>query len=246
MRPETGNNILECKKILIPFSEYQNLKGSLSDFEQAILILQRENADRNKEIEELRRKNIVLQNSNAIYQARSAESEINQLKGEIQHWKTSSLVLQDQKINQRVEIEDLKEALKLANEQVARSDSRIVELNKRCLDAEDYKTKRIQELERELLIRNNKIDSLQKDMQSLKAENDHIAFSRQNALSEVSSFETRLNSKNDVIFQLQEEIKKLEHLLNVDKGTWIKKENDNLKKEIETLRSKLAGCEKTT
>ena len=139
MRPETGNNILECKKILIPFSEYQNLKGSLSDFEQAILILQRENADRN-----------------------------------------------------------------------------------------------------------NKIDSLQKDMQSLKAENDHIAFSRQNALSEVSSFETRLNSKNDVIFQLQEEIKKLEHLLNVDKGTWIKKENDNLKKEIETLRSKLAGCEKTT
>lgn len=119
-------------------------------------------------------------------------------------------------------------------------------LQQRCLDAEDYKTKRIQELERELLIRNNKIDSLQKDMQSLKAENDHIAFSRQNALSEVSSFETRLNSKNDVIFQLQEEIKKLEHLLNVDKGTWIKKENDNLKKEIETLRSKLAGCEKTT
>ena len=107
-------------------------------------------------------------------------------------------------------------------------------LQQRNLNAEDYKTKRIQELEKELLIRNNKIDSLQKDIQSLEAENDRIASFRQDALSEISSF--------------KKENEELKELLVKANGSYedICYRVVNRNHEIAILKDKLSKYEKTT
>lgn len=76
--------------------------------------------------------------TNYAFKVAVLEDTVTELKTEIKRLtgKLNDLnKIKDIEITQRIEIEDLKEALKLANEQVRCSDLRVVELNKRLQEA---------------------------------------------------------------------------------------------------------------